>query len=106
MKIKKNDCEIEIEFCTTFWSRWKGFMFQKEKITTGKVFPHCNSIHTFFMKQKIDILLCDKENRVKKKYENFPKNKVLLPKKGVVTIIELPVGTSQHFEIGEPIHFQ
>ena len=73
-----------------------GFMFQKDKIKASKRFPKCNSIHTFFMKSNIDVIMCDKNYKVLYFYKNLPKNRIILPKKNVCTVIETP---SNYFNV-------
>ena len=90
MKLIYNDKEIDIYECKNFYSRLKGFMFCKE-INNGLLFNKCNSIHTFFMKKIIDVIMCDKENTILYYYHSLSKNKIILPKKNVYRTIELPV---------------
>lgn len=90
MKLFYNNKSIEIIECKTFFSRFKGFMFKK-KIDHALLFNNCNSIHTFFMKSNIDVIMCDKDNNILYYYNNLPKNKIILPKKNVDKTIELPV---------------
>ena len=80
---------IEGKECNTFWTRLKGFMFQKD-IKTFLYFNHCNSIHTFFMKENIDVILCNKDNIILYYYKNLKPNKIILPKKEVTKVYELP----------------
>ena len=91
MKLIYNNKEIEIIECKSFFSRLKGFMFKKE-IKHALLFNRCNSIHTFFMKSKIDVIMCNKDNIILYYYNNLGKNKILLPKNKVYKTIELPVG--------------
>ena len=65
-------------------------MFCKN-IDKALLFNHCNSIHTFFMKNNIDVIMCDKDNTILYYYHNLKKNKIILPKKNVYKTIELPV---------------
>jgi len=81
--------EIDITNCTTFRQRLIGFMGQKN-INKALLFNKCNSIHTFFMKENIDVIMCDKENNILYFYKNLSKNKIILPKKGVSKVIETP----------------
>ena len=87
--IYENKC-IEIKECNTFFSRFKGFM-GKKKIEHALLFNRCNSIHTFFMKTNIDVIMCDKNDKVLYYYNNLNRNKIILPKKNVYKVIELPV---------------
>ena len=81
---------IELKNCNTFFSRLLGFMFKKE-IKCALLFNNCNSIHTFFMKSNIDVIMCSKDNQILYYYKNLPKNRIILPKKNVYKTIELPV---------------
>lgn len=90
MKLIYGDKEIKIVECKSFLSRLKGFMF-KRKIEYALLFNKCNSIHTFFMKSNIDVIMCDKDNMVLCYYKDLGRNKIILPKKNVCKVIELPV---------------
>ncbi len=90
MKLIYNNKDISITNCNSFLSRLKGFMFQKN-VDKALLFNNCNSIHTFFMKCNIDVIMCDKDNNIIYYYNNFKKNRIILPKKNVCKTIELPV---------------
>ena len=90
VKLIYNDKEINIRNCNNFFSRLLGFMFKKN-IDYALLFNHCNSIHTFFMKSNIDVIMCDKYNNIIFYYNNLEKNKIIFPKKNVSKVIELPV---------------
>lgn len=81
--------EIELINCKSFYSRFKGFMFKKN-IDRALLFEKCNSIHTFFMKENIDVIMCDKDNTILYIYKDLGKNKIILPKKGASKTIEMP----------------
>jgi len=90
MKLTYNNKTINVTECKTFLSRLKGFMF-KDKINSALLFNKCNSIHTFFMKTNIDVIMCNKNNKILYYYNNLEKNKIIFPKKAVYKVIELPV---------------
>ena len=90
MKLIYKNKEIRIMECNSFFSRLRGFMFSKN-IDHALLFNHCNSIHTFFMKRNIDVIMCNKDNNILYYYSNFGKNRIILPKKEVYKTIELPV---------------
>lgn len=95
MKLIINNKDIDIYECKSFLERLKGFMFKK-KFDYAIFFNKCNSIHTFFMKESIDVIMCDNDNKVLYFYSNLSKNKVILPKKGVRKVFETP---SEYFDI-------
>ncbi|MBQ8891522.1 MAG: DUF192 domain-containing protein [Bacilli bacterium] len=87
MKVIVNNKEIKLIDANTFLKKLKGFMFQKN-------INYClrfktNSIHTFFMKEKIDIIMTDRHNNVLFILKNVPKNKVII-KKNVYYTYEFP----------------
>ena len=78
MKVIIKNKEIELKIANNFFKRLKGFMFQKD-------ISYClrfktNSIHTFFMKQNIDLVMTDKNNKVLFIIRNLPKNKIVIHK--------------------------
>ena len=93
--------EIQIKLCNNFFNRLKGLMFQKN-FNYGLCFPHCNSIHTFFMKDNIDVIMTDKEHKVLHIYNNLKPNRIILPKKNVYYIYEIPKHLNT-YNIGDSI---
>lgn len=89
MKLKYQNKEIELIECKSFYSRLKGFM-QTKTIHYALLFDKCNSIHTFFMKTSIDVIFCNKENKVIAYYQNLPKNKIIWPIKNATRTYETP----------------
>ena len=90
MKLVYNNKEIHIKECKSFFDRFMGFM-GKKNFNYGLLFNNCSSIHTFFMKENIDVIMLDKNNNILYTYNNLKKNKIILPKKNVVKTIELPI---------------
>lgn len=90
MKLIYKNKSIDLFECKSFYSRLKGFMFKKE-INNALLFNKCNSIHTFFMKANIDVIMCNKNNEILYYFNNLSKRKIILPKKNVYKTIELPV---------------
>lgn len=95
MKLVFKDKDIELKECKSFYHRLKGFMFTKD-INKALLFNRCNSIHTFFMKNNIDVIMCDNDNKILYYYKDLGKNKIILPKKGVKKVFETP---SKYFDI-------
>jgi len=92
---------IKIKECRTFFDRFMGFM-GKRNIQTALLFNNCTSIHTFFMKENIDVIMLNKNNEILYYYPNIQKNKIILPKKHVIKTIELPPNYFQ-FQINDKI---
>lgn len=90
MKLIVNNQEINLKICTKFKDKFMGLMFKKD-FNYSLLFPKCNGIHTFFMKENIDIILTNKENKIIYIIKNLKPNKIILPKKDVYNTFELPV---------------
>ena len=95
MRLIYKNKDIDLYECKDFFSRLKGFMFTKN-IDKALLFDRCNSIHTFFMKENIDVIMCDRDNKILFFYNDLSRNKVILPKKGVTKVFETP---SNYFDI-------
>lgn len=95
MKLKYDNKEIKLVECKSFVSRFKGFMLKKN-INYALLFNKCNSIHTFFMREKIDVIMLDKDNVIRYYYKNLDKNRIIWPKHNACKTIELPIN---YFEI-------
>ena len=95
MKLVYKNKEITLVECKSFFSRFRGFML-KRNINYALLFNHCNSIHTFFMKENIDVIMCDSDNKVLYYYRDLNGNKIILPKRGVSKVYETP---TKYFDI-------
>lgn len=87
---KYND--IKIKKAKKFHERLIGNMFKKN-IKDGILFEKCKSIHTFFMKESIDVIATDINDSIIKTYKNVKPWKVLIAPKNTKNIYELPKGT-------------
>lgn len=101
MKIIINDQEFNIGVANTFKKRLFGLM-GKKNIKTGLFFPKTRSIHTFFMKEAIDIIMIDKDNTIIYYQKNLPKNKIIIKKKAYHTI-ELPANSLSNIKIHDKL---
>ena len=103
MKIIKVDTLIE---ANTFLRKLRGYMFTKQPSTREiMVFNNCNSIHTFNMWFKIDVLFLDHENRVIKKVGSLSKGRMLMPVKGASVVVEAPEGLFDSINENEIVAF-
>lgn len=78
--------------CVSFSSRFMGLMFTRNFDYCMR-FGKCNSIHTFFMKTNIDVVMTDKDDNVLYVFKDLKPWRVILPKKGVYSTYELPSGS-------------
>ena len=82
MKLKIDQNKIKVYYVDKFYNRFIGLMFKKN-IDYCLCFPKCNSIHTFFMLESIDVIMTDKDNNILYTYKNLKPWKVILPKRNV-----------------------
>ena len=101
MYILKDNIKLKLKICNNFFNRFIGLMFKKD-FNYGLCFPKCNSIHTFFMKEEIDVIMTDKNYNILYVFKNFKPNKIILPKKSVYYTFELPINKF-NFNINEKI---
>lgn len=105
MYIIVNEKKITLYEANTFYKKLMGFMFKKS-INYALLFKNCNGIHTFFMKEEIDVILTDKDDNILYLYPSLKKWKVILPKKNVYNTYELPKGTIKDLKINTKIKIQ
>ncbi len=106
MKLKLNNKIIDIKVANDFKTRLLGLMGQKD-ISYGILFPKCNAIHTFFMKEEIDVVGLNEDNQVIYIYREVPKNKVIKVSEDAkkTSILELPKNTSKKIYVGSILKF-
>lgn len=95
--IYKNN-KLKIYEYKTFFKKLFGLM-NKKNINYGIKINNCNSIHTFFMKENIDVCITDKINTIIYLKENLSKNKVILPIKKGKYVYEFPINTISKYNL-------
>lgn len=107
MKLLLNQKYIKIVEAIDFKTRAKG-LIGKENIDFGMLFPKCNGIHTFFMKEAIDVVAIDEYHEIIFIERNCKKNKVIKvhhqAKK--TSILELPANTCNELNLGDKLFFE
>lgn len=103
MYLLLNKKKINVLNATKFKTRFFGLM-GKKNINYGILFKNCNSIHTFFMKEPIDILVL-KNNIVLDKKTLHPW-KIFIYKDKKTSILELPNNTSKNININDHLIFK
>lgn len=87
----------------TFNQKLKGLMGEKN-IDYGMFFPNVISIHTFFMKEAIDVIGIDKNMIISEIHPNITPNHILFLTKSSHTL-EVPKGYSKNYKIGQKFTF-
>ena len=94
---------MKIITAKTYMQKLTGLM-GKKNINYGMFFPGVSSIHTFFMKESIDVIGLNDAMIVTSIYENVKPNKILILKNANHTL-ELPKGESKRYHIGHKVKF-
>ena len=94
-----NDKEYNIITYSHFINKLKGLMFRKKPITNIYMISRCNSIHTLFMKQNIDVCILDKNYKILYLESNLTKNQII--KRNGYYTLEMPLNTAKHLKIGD-----
>lgn len=107
MKILKNN-QIIITDCVvakSFWNKLLGRFYFKGKPI---LLSDCNSIHTIFLKEKLDIFFLNDKNEIIKIRENIPPNCIIFPEKYTKYILETDAGfaKSAKIMIGDRLDFE
>ncbi|MDD4734420.1 MAG: DUF192 domain-containing protein [Bacilli bacterium] len=84
---------MKIVICNSFLKRLIGFIGKKDA-DYGLCFPKCNSIHTFFMRKNIDVIMTDKNNLILYVFNDLKPNRIIFPKKNVYYTYEFPFRTN------------
>lgn len=106
MKLKLENKIFEIKEAKTLPERLMGFM-GKKNINYGMLFRNCNAIHTFFMKEEIDVIGLNLQNEIIFMERNCKKNKIIQIHSNIkkTSILELPKNTSFSLQIGDTLTF-
>ena len=104
MILVNNNLNIEVKNADNFIKKTIGLMFKKN-FHYGLKF-RCNGIHTFFMREKIDVVLTDKNNKILYIYPSLKKNKILLPKRYVYYTYEFPDNSVKNLKVGEKLNIK
>ena len=94
---------MKIITAKTYMQKLTG-LIGKKNINYVMFFPGISSIHTFFMKESIDVIGLNDAMIVTSIYENVKPNKILILKNANHTL-ELPKGESKRYHIGQKVKF-
>jgi uncharacterized membrane protein (UPF0127 family) len=89
MEIQELVCD-ELNFAESFQDRLFGLVFKNIRKGQGFVITGCSSIHTFWMRYRIDTVFLDKDLKIIKAYESLGQFRITPAIKGAHYVIELP----------------
>lgn len=93
-----------LEVANTYWSRLCGLQFRKLLPADRAVLmERCSSIHTFWMRFSIDVIMLDRDGRVVEIRESVSPWRVVIPKsKTVTSILEVTAGMNP-LKVGDQV---
>ncbi len=94
---------MKIIYANNFLSRLIG-NGGKKNINHILIIPRCNAVHTFFMRENIDIIMTNQQKEVKYIFSNVKPFRVIMPKKDIYYTYEMPPNT-RNFNIGDIMPF-
>lgn len=87
--------KIKFRTVTNFFDRFKSFRFYLSPIKEGLCYPKKKMINTYFVCQKIDIIVTDKENKILAIYPGIKTEKFIRPRLRAYYIYLLPLDSSK-----------
>ena len=96
--ITDNNKKLKINTLTSFKDRIKGYRFYLYPIKEGLCYPKKKMINTYFVCQKLDIVVTDKENNILAIYPSIKTEKFIRPRLKSYYIYLLPEGGSKGLE--------
>jgi len=77
------------------WTRFWGLQFRRELPSgAGLLLVPCSSVHTFFLRFAIDVLLLDRRGVVVALHRSVRPWRVVLPARGAYATLEVPAGSA------------
>ncbi|MGI6550493.1 MAG: DUF192 domain-containing protein [Syntrophomonadales bacterium] len=98
---EKLDQIKEIEVARGFWSRFRGWMGRNLRSGTALLIYPCSSVHTFFMREAIDVIFLDSDGRVIQVIERLLPWRVSPWVREAVAVLELPEGRARKSGVKE-----
>ncbi len=94
----------QLEVAATVWTQTVGLMGRKEiPLDGGLLIPHCNAIHTAFVRFPIDVLFLDRDLTVVRAISALAPWRIVGFVRNAKSVVELPVGTLvfNRIEVGQ-----
>ena len=104
MYIKVKNRKIKLNEANTFWERLKSFKFVLGPLEYGIRFPNKKSSNTYFLFEKIDVILTDKDEKILYLIECLGTEKKIYWKKHVQNTYFVPRETVKDLKVGETLN--
>lgn len=105
LKTREGELLTEVRIARKFFERFCGLMFKKQISDSDViVFPRCNSIHTFFMRDCIDVIFVGQSGAVIRIVEGLKPWRLLWPQAKAQHCIEMSKQRAKALGIFEGKH--
>ncbi len=106
--IKTKKAKIKCRVARTNWEKGRGLMLKKKIEPLLYIFPKEKryAFHTMFMLRTIDMVFINRDKKVTEKITARPFRFLIMPKKPVKYVVELPRGYKSKFKIDEKIKIE
>ncbi len=105
MYLKIHGEKLPIKKLTKFGERFKGLKMVLEPIDFGVCFPKKKFISTYFLCQRVDVVITDNDDIVIDIIENVKSERLLIRLKSKYTYF-LPVGYAHWLDIGDKLNLR
>ncbi|MHB1347417.1 MAG: DUF192 domain-containing protein [Candidatus Humimicrobiaceae bacterium] len=89
----------ELIIAQSFIDKLFGLVFKTLKPGQGFVIRDCSSIHTFWMRYKIDVVFLNEKNEIIKLYESFRQSRITPVISKANCVIEFPETTINNYRL-------
>lgn len=97
----------DLSLCDTYFKRLRGLMGLDVDKESGVIILPCNSIHTMFMKEPIDVLFLDDNGIIIKTLWNVAPWRIIGIVKEAVSVVEGKAGVfSKLLRVGDKVYIQ
>lgn len=94
----------DLEVAKSFFKRLRGMI---QRPISALYFPHCNSVHTFFMQKPIDIVFLDRQYRIQRiSREVEPRRFRMSGKSAHVLELDATLADKLDLRVGDSLRFE
>lgn len=104
MYIKIKNRKVKLIEANTFWERLKGLKFVLGPLDYGVRFPKKKSSNTYFLFEKIDVILTDKDEKILFLYQGVGTEKKIRRKKNVYNTYFVPRNVVKDLKVGDTLN--
>ncbi len=106
MYVKIDKKKFEINELNTFWEKFKSLKFVLEPMQDYVILMKKKSLSTYMYCQKVDVVMTDDDDVVLKMYQQFPSERIILPKRKVKKTYLFSAGSTKNIKLGEKLEIK